>query len=111
MVMNVAIHNTDDHLQNFSMIHYADGWQLSPVYDLTPSFLQETQATTIDGKAANISLENIVNEGKNFGFSKAKTLEIVDGLRISVSDWSDIITDDYARKKIAVRMNLVFDSF
>jgi len=111
MVMNVAIHNTDDHLQNFSMIHDADGWQLSPVYDLTPSFLQEMQATTIDGKAANISLANIVNEGKNFGFTKAKTLEIIDGLRISLSDWSDIITDDYAREKIAVRMNLVFGSF
>ncbi len=111
MVMNVAIHNTDDHLQNFSMIHDADGWQLSPVYDLTPSFLQEMQATTIDGKAANISLANIVNEGKNFGFTKAKTLEIIDGLRISLSDWSDIITDDYAREKIAARMNLVFGSF
>jgi len=69
------------------------------------------QATTIDGKAANISLANIVNEGKNFGFSKAKTLEIIDGLRISLSDWSDIITDDYAREKIAARMNLVFGSF
>jgi len=93
------------------MIHSAGGWRLSPVYDLTPSFLQGTHATTIDGKAANITLENIINEGKRFGFSKAKTVEIVDNLRISLSDWSDIITDDYARKKIDVRMNLLFDSF
>ncbi len=111
MIVNVAIHNTDDHLQNFSMIHDADGWRLSPVYDLTPSFLQGRQATTIDGKAANITLENIINEGKKFGLSKTKTLEIVDALRISLRDWSDIITDDYARKKIDVRMNLLFDSF
>jgi len=107
MIINVAIHNTDDHLKNFSMIHDANGWQLSPVYDLTPSFLQVTQATTIDGKVDNITVENIISEGKHFGLSRPKTLEIVNELRLSLMDWPDIITDDYARKKIGARMNLL----
>lgn len=34
MVLNVLLINTDDHLQNFSMIHDAGGWRLSPAYDL-----------------------------------------------------------------------------
>lgn len=108
MIMNVAIHNTDDHLQNFSMIHDADGWKLSPVYDLTPSFLQNEQATVVDGKVTDIRIENIINEGKNFGFSRPKTLEIAAGIQTSLNGWTDIITDEFARKRIAGKMLLLF---
>lgn len=108
MILNVAIYNTDDHLQNFFMIHDPDGWRLSPAYDLTPSFLQNEQATIIDGMAAGISLENIINEGKLFGFSRQITLEIVDRIRASLGGWRDLITDDYARERIAIKMAQVF---
>jgi serine/threonine-protein kinase HipA len=108
MILNVAIHNTDDHLQNFSMIHDPDGWRLSPAYDLTPSFLQDEQATIIDRQVGGISTENIINEGKSFGFSRRKTLGIIDGISKAVAGWQDLIADDYARERIAVKMAQVF---
>jgi len=107
MIFNVAIHNTDDHLQNFSMIHDPDGWRLSPAYDLTPSFLQNEQATIIDGQVTGISIENVISEGKRFGFSRQKTLEIVDGIAKSLAGWHNLITDEYARKRIAIKMTPV----
>ena len=107
MILNVAIHNTDDHLQNFSMLHEPEGWRLSPVYDLTPSFFQNEQATIIDGQVRGITTENIINEGKRFGFSRQKSLEIVADIRSSLAGWRDLITDDYARERIARKMALV----
>ncbi len=108
MIINVAIHNTDDHLQNFSMIHDSGGWRLSPVYDLTPSFLQNEQVLLVDGQTKNITTGNIINEGKLFGFSRPKTLEIVDSIQKTLVGWSDLITDEYARKQISLKMSQLF---
>ncbi|HLA35038.1 MAG TPA: type II toxin-antitoxin system HipA family toxin [Rhodocyclaceae bacterium] len=36
MTFNAAIGNTDDHLKNFLMLRDANGWRLSPAFDLTP---------------------------------------------------------------------------
>ncbi len=107
LIINVAIHNTDDHLQNFSMIHDSKGWRLSPVYDLTPSFLQNEQATSIDGQVANITTENIINEGKYFGFSRSKTLEILNSIQGTLDGWEDLIMDEYARRRIRSKMDLL----
>ncbi len=95
MIINVAIHNTDDHLQNFSMIHDSEGWRLSPVYDLTPSFLQNEQATMIDGQVTNITRENLITEGKQFGFSRKKSLEIFDETHSALHNWQNLISDEY----------------
>jgi serine/threonine-protein kinase HipA len=37
MVFNIMIGNTDDHLQNFIMLHDDSGWRLSPAFDLLPN--------------------------------------------------------------------------
>lgn len=37
IVFNIAISNTDDHLRNHGFILTANGWILSPAYDLNPS--------------------------------------------------------------------------
>lgn len=37
MLFNEAFHNIDDHLRNFSFIRDAQGFRLSPVYDLVPA--------------------------------------------------------------------------
>ncbi|MEA3546933.1 MAG: type II toxin-antitoxin system HipA family toxin [Thermodesulfobacteriota bacterium] len=108
MIINVAIHNTDDHLQNFSMIHDSGGWRLSPVYDLTPSFLQNEQATMIDGQVTKITTESVINEGKRFGFSRQKVLVITDSIRKALAGWHDLVTDEYARKQISKKMAELF---
>ena len=37
IVFNMAVSNTDDHMRNHGFILKADGWHLSPLYDVTPS--------------------------------------------------------------------------
>ncbi|WP_041525014.1 type II toxin-antitoxin system HipA family toxin [Gilvimarinus agarilyticus] len=38
MLFNRAIHNTDDHERNFSLINDGQGYRLSPAYDMVPTF-------------------------------------------------------------------------
>src|SRR5690606_18991486 len=51
IVFNIAVSNTDDHLRNHGFILTADGWKLSPAYDLNPSIDK-------DGLALNIDMHN-----------------------------------------------------
>jgi serine/threonine-protein kinase HipA len=37
VVFSVAIHNTDDHLRNLSLLHEPGGWRLAPVFDVNPN--------------------------------------------------------------------------
>lgn len=51
MVFNVLIGNRDDHSKNFSFIYRNGKWQVSPGYDLLPSYgFNGNHSTTILGK-------------------------------------------------------------
>lgn len=51
MIFNVLIGNKDDHANNFSYIYKNNKWQLSPAYDLLPSFgFNDNHTTTVNGK-------------------------------------------------------------
>lgn len=48
--VNVALHNTDDHLRNTGFVRAPDGWRLSPVFDVNPNpDLAVRRQTTIGG--------------------------------------------------------------
>lgn len=36
LVFNILVSNTDDHLRNHGFLHYSNGWELSPAYDMNP---------------------------------------------------------------------------
>ncbi len=51
MVFNVLIGNKDDHSKNFSFIYRDNRWQLSPAYDILPSYgFNNNHTTTVNGK-------------------------------------------------------------
>ncbi len=51
MVFNVLISNRDDHSKNFSFLYRDNKWQVSPAYDLLPSYgFNGNHTTTINGK-------------------------------------------------------------
>jgi len=45
LLLNVAVHNTDDHLRNHAFIRDDEKWRLSPVFDVVPQSAGETQMT------------------------------------------------------------------
>lgn len=87
MVVNVLLVNTDDHLQNFAMLHTKEGWQLSPTYDIVPNIYQTEQILQINGKHSPISKEDVIAEGRKFGLSLPKCKVILSSVVDKIKDW------------------------
>lgn len=83
MCFNVFIGNRDDHSKNFSYLYKeADGWSLSPAYDLTVnSGMYGEHATTVNGKGRSIELADLVAVGVSAGMSRSKAARIAAGIR------------------------------
>ncbi len=92
MVVNVLLRNTDDHLQNFAMLHTDNGWQLSPAYDIVPNIYQTGQIIQVNGKHSTISAPDIIQEGKAFGLSQQKSHLLLHDVLAKIKDWQDVFS-------------------
>jgi serine/threonine-protein kinase HipA len=81
MVFNALISNTDDHPRNHAIIAWADGWKLSPAYDLTPMNLISLERRDLamtcgdDGRRANAT--NLRSQCQRFLLESAEADRIV----------------------------------
>jgi serine/threonine-protein kinase HipA len=76
MIVNILLINTDDHLQNFAMLHTDKGWRLSPSYDIVPNLYQLNQIIQVNQKHSNIGIDDINSEGVLFGIPRKKAEQI-----------------------------------
>ncbi|MCX5869461.1 MAG: type II toxin-antitoxin system HipA family toxin [Deltaproteobacteria bacterium] len=90
MLVNVLLQNTDDHLQNFSMLHTDSGWMLSPAYDITPNIYQESHILQINGKDGMFSREDLISEGRRFGLSAQKCRRLLEEVYGKLAVWEDV---------------------
>ncbi len=93
MLVNVVLVNSDDHLQNFAMIHTEDGWCLSPAYDIVPNIYQTSQIVMINHKHHDVEAADLIAEGKRFGISVQKCKALLEGTIQALSCWQDVFTD------------------
>ena len=106
MVLNVLIINTDDHLQNFSMLHDSGGWRLSPAYDLVPALPRDEQVLRIGRSHANLTAEDLTIEGRLFGFSRPRSKKLIDEVLEKTAAWRELIPDPETRLRLEKRRNL-----
>jgi len=90
MLVNVLLQNTDDHLQNFSMLHTDSGWMLSPAYDITPNIYQENHILQINGKDGMFTREDLISEGRQFGLSAQKCRRLLDEVYVKLAGWEAV---------------------
>ncbi len=90
MIVNLLLLNTDDHLQNFAMLHTEKGWGLSPAYDIVPNIYQPSQLLSVNGKHLGIMREDVILDGKRFGFSVLRSSNILDDVVRKMSLWEDV---------------------
>ena len=57
IVFNMAVSNTDDHMRNHGFILKADGWHLSPLYDVNPVPEGDELSLCVNEDDATISLD------------------------------------------------------
>lgn len=88
MVFNVLVNNTDDHLRNHGYLHDADGWRLSPLYDVEPSpsiGLDERVLALGLGEGRQASIDNAVAAAADFGLTVDEAREIAETMRQHVA--------------------------
>ena len=93
MTINVLLQNTDDHLQNFSMLHTDKGWTLSPGYDITPNIYQERHILQINGTDGPFSRKDILSEGRRFGLSAQKCRRLFGEVYDGLLGWENVFAE------------------
>lgn len=94
MLFNRAIHNTDDHERNFSLMHTADGYQLAPAYDLVPSLtLGEYHAAGFGYQPNPPTPRDAERLGRVFGLTRAEVHANAERVIAAVDRWSDFAED------------------
>ena len=99
MVYNIMVRNTDDHPRNHGFIVDGEKMELSPAYDIVPSFTQAGVGTDFDlamsvgksGRAA--SLENAMSRAARFGLSNKEGKTIVGQIAEGVRHWRDFFEE------------------
>jgi serine/threonine-protein kinase HipA len=91
IVFNILISNTDDHLRNHGFLYAgADGWRLSPAYDLNPVPIEvkprvlTTAINEVDGTA---SLELALSVAGYFDVNDATARKIAKEVGQAVTHW------------------------
>lgn len=88
MVFNVLCGNRDDHSKNFTFIRTeAEGWRLSPAYDLTRNpGTNGRRATTVNGRDRHIADADMLEVARDAGISKKRAQGIIEHTRSVLSD-------------------------
>lgn len=93
MVFNAAVTNNDDHPRNHALLRHADGWRLSPAYDLVPvpavSIERRDLALTVGRYGRTGSLYNLVSESERFGLTAQEARSEILRIAQIVGTWRE----------------------
>lgn len=92
MVYNILVNNNDDHLRNHGFLWdaAAEGWCLSPLYDVVPTpVIAHTRYLHLGvGEQGRLAtLENAMSRHGVFGLSRAEAENIIDHIAMVVREW------------------------
>ncbi len=87
IVFNICISNIDDHLRNHGCLLGAEGWSLSPAYDLNPSAVGEGLTLNISEADNAQDLRLALEVTPYFRVKHAKAKKIIEEVVAPVKKW------------------------
>lgn len=92
IAFSIAIHNTDDHLRNHGFLRRAEGWRLSPAFDINPNpDLAAERATGIGGVTArDAELDALMLHADEFGLNADAASGILTEVNAATLDWREV---------------------
>lgn len=95
MVFTVLISNTDDHLRNHGFLYAgAQGWRLSPAYDLNPMNpdhgARVLSTALVDSEDRSASIGLAFEAAPHFGIDADEARRIAQQVAAAVSVWRDV---------------------
>lgn len=108
IVFSICVKNTDDHLRNHGFLLTANGWKLSPAYDINPNEYGQ-------GLSLNISLDDnaldtdlALEVAGYFRLENKTANKIIERITESVSSWREVSTRHKMSKAEQERMAEAF---
>jgi serine/threonine-protein kinase HipA len=93
IIFNIAISNTDDHLRNHGFILTDRGWQLSPAYDINPSFDKDGLALNIDQYDNSLDFNLAKSVGQYFQLTITQMNAIIEEVIAPVRNWKAVANE------------------
>lgn len=92
--------NNDMHLKNFSLYQPAEGFQLTPAYDLLNVAIvnpkdREELALTLCGKKSKINKNDFLNAAKIMGLEENVVQRLITGLHKALPKWQKLIQESF----------------
>ena len=97
LVFNVCISNTDDHLRNHGFLLSSGGWNLSPCFDVNPSYDKDQMVLSIADETRR-DLRNVMEMTDFFRLTKAEAKK-------SISEIQEIIRRNWELEADRLRIN------
>ena len=99
--------NNDMHLKNFSLYRPADGYQLTPAYDLLNVAIanpndHEELALSIAGRKKNLRLKDFLSAAKTMGLEETVVLRLISSLQKSLPKWQNLIRQSFLSEELKV---------
>jgi serine/threonine-protein kinase HipA len=92
VLLNIRIHNTDDHLRNHGFFINAQGIRLSPAYDINPSVDRNELSLAIDESDATCDVSLAMDAHKAYGISATQAEAALKSVNVAVATWRSEVT-------------------
>ncbi len=89
VLFNVSISNCDDHLRNHGFLLTPKGWELSPVYDLTPNSNGTGLKLNIDESDNALDIDLVLSTASYYGVSEEAAFTEVKRLKPIIASWRE----------------------
>ena len=86
MAFNICVGNADDHFRNHGFLLTAQGWTLSPAYDLNPT-LSDHQALLISNSSNDADLRLLLDNHDDYFLNYDTAHSIVQEVQHAVKQW------------------------
>lgn len=109
IVFFIAIKNTDDHLRNHGFLLTANGWQLSPAYDVNPIWFGNGLSLNISETDNSLNYDLAIEVAKYFRINNKNAGEIIENTRKVVKEWRRIATKYKISQREQEKMAAAFE--
>lgn len=110
-LVDVLIHNTDNHLRNHGFLRETNGWAYSPVFDINPNPDAGVFATGLETAAGfDLTVDSLIDAADFFGLTLERVRENLAAVVAACQRWREFAGLRELRGSEASAMAPAFDS-
>jgi serine/threonine-protein kinase HipA len=110
IVFSICVKNTDDHLRNHGFLLSANGWMLSPAFDINPNEYSKGLSINISETDNALEIDLAMEVVEYFRINNKRADEIIKQVTTAVSQWEKVAAKYNISKAEQARMSAAFSS-